>query len=219
MFSRQQMCLCSVTMVMQWLDCDYCPWQDPVTQNAVRMVVWGPAHSIVSRAHIFFSSTRTAQGWSRSQLHRNRGSSSLYKRFLFKKRHRVTLFMLNVQISLLILPVKLRLCVSECPKGFWGDRWRCKRCPSSCEVCTGSRSDQCTSCQPGYHLTEGTNVCTAFCEDNYYLDHGWFSVQRYSSNCSKLSSQYHIFRTVGDAFFRESLARPATFIQKRLISQ
>lgn len=65
-----------------------------------------------------------------------------------------------------------RMCVSECPKGFWGDRRRCKRCYSSCESCTGSRSDQCTSCQAGHHLTEGTNTCTAICGDNYYLDLG-----------------------------------------------
>uniref|UniRef100_A0A8P4K715 Proprotein convertase subtilisin/kexin type 5a n=1 Tax=Dicentrarchus labrax TaxID=13489 RepID=A0A8P4K715_DICLA len=68
-----------------------------------------------------------------------------------------------------------RMCVSGCPRGFWGDRRRCKRCYSSCESCTGSRSDQCTSCQPGHHLTEGTNTCTAICGDNYYLDHGWIS--------------------------------------------
>lgn len=68
-----------------------------------------------------------------------------------------------------------RMCVSECPRGFWGDRRRCKRCFSSCESCTGSRSDQCTSCQPGHHLTEGTSTCTATCGDNYYLDHGWIS--------------------------------------------
>lgn len=67
-----------------------------------------------------------------------------------------------------------RLCVSGCPRGFWGDRRRCKRCYASCESCTGSRSDQCTSCQPGHHLTEGTNTCTAICGENYYLDHGWF---------------------------------------------
>uniref|UniRef100_A0A8C4EQ00 Proprotein convertase subtilisin/kexin type 5a n=1 Tax=Dicentrarchus labrax TaxID=13489 RepID=A0A8C4EQ00_DICLA len=59
-----------------------------------------------------------------------------------------------------------RMCVSGCPRGFWGDRRRCKRCYSSCESCTGSRSDQCTSCQPGHHLTEGTNTCTAI----YYDD-------------------------------------------------
>ncbi|KAG7241171.1 hypothetical protein INR49_025914, partial [Caranx melampygus] len=64
-----------------------------------------------------------------------------------------------------------RMCVPECPRGFWSDRRRCKRCYSSCESCTGSRSDQCTSCQPGHHLTEGTNTCTAICGDNYYLDH------------------------------------------------
>lgn len=68
-----------------------------------------------------------------------------------------------------------RMCVAECPRGFWGDRRRCKRCYSSCESCTGSRSDQCISCQPGHHLTEGTNTCTAICGDNYYLDHGWIS--------------------------------------------
>uniref|UniRef100_A0A3B3BUC8 SPC3 n=1 Tax=Oryzias melastigma TaxID=30732 RepID=A0A3B3BUC8_ORYME len=65
-----------------------------------------------------------------------------------------------------------RLCVSECPAGFWGDRRRCKRCFSFCQSCTGSRSDQCTSCQPGYHLTEETSTCSASCGDNYYLDHG-----------------------------------------------
>lgn len=65
-----------------------------------------------------------------------------------------------------------RTCVSECPRGFWGDRRRCKRCFSSCVSCTGSRSDQCTSCIPGHYLTEGTNTCTAHCGDGYYLDHG-----------------------------------------------
>uniref|UniRef100_A0A3B3TR18 Proprotein convertase subtilisin/kexin type 5a n=1 Tax=Poecilia latipinna TaxID=48699 RepID=A0A3B3TR18_9TELE len=53
-----------------------------------------------------------------------------------------------------------RLCVSECPQGFWGDRRRCKRCYSSCASCSGSRSNQCTSCVPGHHLTEGTDTCT-----------------------------------------------------------
>uniref|UniRef100_A0A665V2H6 Growth factor receptor domain-containing protein n=1 Tax=Echeneis naucrates TaxID=173247 RepID=A0A665V2H6_ECHNA len=55
------------------------------------------------------------------------------------------------------------------------DRRRCKRCYYSCESCTGSRSDQCTSCQPGHYLTEGTNTCTAVCGDEHYLDHGWIS--------------------------------------------
>ncbi|XP_047425540.1 proprotein convertase subtilisin/kexin type 5 isoform X2 [Mugil cephalus] len=81
-----------------------------------------------------------------------------------------------------------RLCVSECPRGFWGDRRRCKRCYSSCESCTGSRSDQCTSCQPGHHLTEGTNACTAVCEDNYYLDHDANMCRKCSENCLKCTS-------------------------------
>ncbi|XP_067430805.1 proprotein convertase subtilisin/kexin type 5 [Thunnus thynnus] len=81
-----------------------------------------------------------------------------------------------------------RMCVSECPRGFWGDRRRCKRCYSSCASCTGSRSDQCTSCQPGHHLTEGTNTCTALCGDNYYLDHDTNMCRKCSENCLKCTS-------------------------------
>ncbi|CAB1448387.1 unnamed protein product [Pleuronectes platessa] len=80
------------------------------------------------------------------------------------------------------------MCVSECPKGFWGDRRRCKRCYSSCESCTGSRSDQCTTCQPGHHLTEGTNTCTAVCGDNYYLDHDTNTCRKCGENCVKCTS-------------------------------
>ncbi|XP_068190180.1 proprotein convertase subtilisin/kexin type 5 [Antennarius striatus] len=81
-----------------------------------------------------------------------------------------------------------RMCVSECPRGFWEDRRRCKRCYSSCESCTGSRSDQCTSCQPGFHLTEGTNTCTAVCGDDHYLDHDANMCRRCSENCFKCTS-------------------------------
>uniref|UniRef100_A0A8D3A665 SPC3 n=1 Tax=Scophthalmus maximus TaxID=52904 RepID=A0A8D3A665_SCOMX len=81
-----------------------------------------------------------------------------------------------------------RMCVSECPRGFWGDRRRCKRCYSSCDSCTGSRSDQCTSCQSGHHLTEGTSTCTAICGDNYYLDHDANMCRKCSENCLKCSS-------------------------------
>ncbi|KAM4634072.1 proprotein convertase subtilisin/kexin type 5 [Polymixia lowei] len=81
-----------------------------------------------------------------------------------------------------------RSCVSECPAGFWGDRRRCKRCYSSCESCTGSRSNQCISCQPGHHLTEGTNTCTAGCGDNYYLDHDANTCRKCSENCLKCTS-------------------------------
>uniref|UniRef100_A0A8C5ELX1 Proprotein convertase subtilisin/kexin type 5-like n=1 Tax=Gouania willdenowi TaxID=441366 RepID=A0A8C5ELX1_GOUWI len=81
-----------------------------------------------------------------------------------------------------------RVCVTACPKGFWEDRRRCKRCYSSCESCTGSRSDQCTSCQPGHHLTEDTNTCTTTCEDNYYLDHDVNMCRKCSENCLKCIS-------------------------------
>ncbi|XP_034048082.1 proprotein convertase subtilisin/kexin type 5 [Thalassophryne amazonica] len=81
-----------------------------------------------------------------------------------------------------------RMCVSECPRGFWEDRRRCKRCFSSCESCTGSRSDQCTSCQPGHHLTEGAGTCTATCEDSYYLDHDANICRKCTENCLKCTS-------------------------------
>uniref|UniRef100_A0AAQ4RA98 Proprotein convertase subtilisin/kexin type 5a n=1 Tax=Gasterosteus aculeatus aculeatus TaxID=481459 RepID=A0AAQ4RA98_GASAC len=81
-----------------------------------------------------------------------------------------------------------RMCVSECPRGFWGDRRRCKRCFSSCGSCVGSRSDQCTSCQPGHHLTEGTNSCTAACGDNFYLDHDANMCRRCNESCLRCTS-------------------------------
>ncbi|KAM6902082.1 proprotein convertase subtilisin/kexin type 5 [Xenentodon cancila] len=81
-----------------------------------------------------------------------------------------------------------RLCVPECPRGFWGDRRRCKRCFSSCESCTGSRNDQCTSCQAGHHLTEGASTCTAACGDSYYLDHDTNMCRKCSENCLKCTS-------------------------------
>lgn len=68
-----------------------------------------------------------------------------------------------------------RMCVSECPSGFFrDDRKRCKKCSSSCETCVGSRSDQCTTCRTGFHLSEGSNTCVANCADSFYLDHGMF---------------------------------------------
>uniref|UniRef100_A0A4W5P978 Proprotein convertase subtilisin/kexin type 5a n=1 Tax=Hucho hucho TaxID=62062 RepID=A0A4W5P978_9TELE len=81
-----------------------------------------------------------------------------------------------------------RTCVSVCPVGFWGDRRRCKKCFSSCEICTGSRSDQCTTCRAGHHLTEGTSSCTASCGDNYYLDHDANMCMKCSENCLRCTS-------------------------------
>uniref|UniRef100_A0A672HCK3 Proprotein convertase subtilisin/kexin type 5b n=1 Tax=Salarias fasciatus TaxID=181472 RepID=A0A672HCK3_SALFA len=66
-----------------------------------------------------------------------------------------------------------RMCVSECPSGFFrDDRKRCKKCSSLCETCVGSRSDQCTTCRAGFHLNEGSNTCVANCADGFYLDNG-----------------------------------------------
>ncbi|KAM9734341.1 LOW QUALITY PROTEIN: proprotein convertase subtilisin/kexin type 5-like [Menidia menidia] len=81
-----------------------------------------------------------------------------------------------------------RVCVTDCPRGFWGDRRRCKRCFSSCGSCSGSRSDQCTSCQPGHYLTEGANTCTATCGDGYYPDHDTSTCRACSENCLKCTS-------------------------------
>ncbi|XP_029693943.1 proprotein convertase subtilisin/kexin type 5 [Takifugu rubripes] len=81
-----------------------------------------------------------------------------------------------------------RVCVSECPRGFWGDRRRCKKCYSSCERCSGSRSDQCTSCQEGHHLVEDTSTCTAVCGDGYYLDHDANVCRKCDESCLTCTS-------------------------------
>ncbi|MGH0156290.1 UNVERIFIED_CONTAM: hypothetical protein FKN15_031152 [Acipenser sinensis] len=66
-----------------------------------------------------------------------------------------------------------RTCVSECPSGFFrDDKRRCKKCYSLCDACVGSRSDQCTSCKPGYHLNEETYSCVSSCPESFYLDKG-----------------------------------------------
>ncbi|XP_061658032.1 LOW QUALITY PROTEIN: proprotein convertase subtilisin/kexin type 5-like [Syngnathoides biaculeatus] len=81
-----------------------------------------------------------------------------------------------------------RTCVSGCPRGFWGDRRRCKRCYATCESCTGSRSDQCTSCLAGYHLTEGADTCTAVCEEGFFLDHDANMCRKCGERCSRCTS-------------------------------
>ncbi|XP_077441964.1 proprotein convertase subtilisin/kexin type 5 isoform X2 [Vanacampus margaritifer] len=67
-------------------------------------------------------------------------------------------------------------------------RRRCKRCFSTCESCTGSRSDQCTSCQAGHHLTEGTDTCDAVCDEGYFLDHDANMCRKCSEKCSRCTS-------------------------------
>lgn len=82
-----------------------------------------------------------------------------------------------------------RMCVSECPGGFFrDDRKRCKKCSSSCEACVGSRSDQCSTCRPGFHLSEGSNTCVASCADGFFLDQDNNICRRCPENCKKCTS-------------------------------
>ncbi|XP_029295185.1 proprotein convertase subtilisin/kexin type 5b isoform X1 [Cottoperca gobio] len=82
-----------------------------------------------------------------------------------------------------------RMCVSECPSGFFrDDRKRCKKCSSLCETCVGSRSDQCTTCRAGFHLNEGSNTCVANCGDGFYLDLDSNICRRCPENCKKCTS-------------------------------
>lgn len=69
--------------------------------------------------------------------------------------------------------LSLRMCVPECPTGFFrDDKKRCKKCSPLCESCMGSRSDQCSACRPGLYLMEGGNNCVSSCPDGFYLDLG-----------------------------------------------
>ncbi|KAG7476278.1 hypothetical protein MATL_G00081180 [Megalops atlanticus] len=83
-----------------------------------------------------------------------------------------------------------RTCVSQCPHGFFADsRGRCKKCYFLCEMCTGFRSDQCTSCRSGYHLTEGNSRCVSSCGNGYYLHND--VCRKCSENCRKCTSSDH----------------------------
>uniref|UniRef100_A0A8C6Q512 Proprotein convertase subtilisin/kexin type 5b n=1 Tax=Nothobranchius furzeri TaxID=105023 RepID=A0A8C6Q512_NOTFU len=82
-----------------------------------------------------------------------------------------------------------RMCVSECPSGFFrDDRKRCKKCSSTCETCVGSRSDQCITCRPGFHFIEDSNTCVVNCGDSFYLDRGTLVCTRCLENCKKCTS-------------------------------
>ncbi|CAJ1068427.1 proprotein convertase subtilisin/kexin type 5b isoform X1 [Xyrichtys novacula] len=81
-----------------------------------------------------------------------------------------------------------RMCVSECPSGFFRDNKRCKKCSSLCETCVGSRSDQCTTCRTGFHLNEGSNTCVATCAESFYLDHDSNICRRCPENCKKCTT-------------------------------
>ncbi|CAL8344486.1 unnamed protein product [Lota lota] len=82
-----------------------------------------------------------------------------------------------------------RMCVSECPSGFFrDDRRRCKKCSSLCETCVGSRSDQCSTCRPGFHLNEGSNICVASCSDGFFLDHDSNMCRRCAESCKRCTA-------------------------------
>uniref|UniRef100_A0AAR2J930 P/Homo B domain-containing protein n=1 Tax=Pygocentrus nattereri TaxID=42514 RepID=A0AAR2J930_PYGNA len=82
-----------------------------------------------------------------------------------------------------------RMCVPECPSGFFrDDKRRCKKCTPLCESCVGSRSDQCTSCRPGLYLREGANMCVYACPEGSYLDHDTSMCRKCSENCKKCTS-------------------------------
>ncbi|XP_028269207.1 proprotein convertase subtilisin/kexin type 5b isoform X1 [Parambassis ranga] len=82
-----------------------------------------------------------------------------------------------------------RMCVSECPGGFFrDDKKRCKKCFSSCDTCVGSRSDQCTTCRTGFHLNEGSNTCVSICADGFYLDNNSNICRRCQENCKKCTA-------------------------------
>ncbi|MCI4381190.1 hypothetical protein PGIGA_G00248710 [Pangasianodon gigas] len=82
-----------------------------------------------------------------------------------------------------------RMCVPECPPGFFrDDKRRCKKCSPLCESCIGSRSDQCTSCRQGFYLREGANTCIYACPEGYYLDLDASMYRKCSENCKKCTS-------------------------------
>ncbi|XP_066499256.1 proprotein convertase subtilisin/kexin type 5b isoform X2 [Hoplias malabaricus] len=82
-----------------------------------------------------------------------------------------------------------RMCVSECPSGFFGDdKRRCKKCSPLCESCVGSRSDQCISCRTGLYLREGVKMCVYACPDGSYLDFDTNICRKCNENCKKCTS-------------------------------
>ncbi|XP_076845202.1 proprotein convertase subtilisin/kexin type 5b isoform X2 [Brachyhypopomus gauderio] len=82
-----------------------------------------------------------------------------------------------------------RMCVPECPSGFFrDDKRRCKKCSPLCESCLGSRSDQCNSCRPGLYLREGSNTCVYPCPEGFFLDLGASMCRKCSENCKICST-------------------------------
>ncbi|MEE6459413.1 hypothetical protein FKM82_000626 [Ascaphus truei] len=83
-----------------------------------------------------------------------------------------------------------RICVSECPPGhYFADKKRCKKCFPNCELCVGSRSDQCTACKPGYYLNEESNICITNCPDGFYLNENKNLCRKCNENCKTCTSE------------------------------
>uniref|UniRef100_A0A671RA21 Proprotein convertase subtilisin/kexin type 5-like n=1 Tax=Sinocyclocheilus anshuiensis TaxID=1608454 RepID=A0A671RA21_9TELE len=82
-----------------------------------------------------------------------------------------------------------RMCVPECPTGFFrDDKKRCKKCSPLCESCIGSRNDQCSTCRSGLFLVEGGNNCASSCPDGFYLDLDSTMCWKCTENCKKCTS-------------------------------
>ncbi|KAL2089007.1 hypothetical protein ACEWY4_015906 [Coilia grayii] len=74
-----------------------------------------------------------------------------------------------------------RTCVSHCPLGFFEDSRarRCQRCRWGCEMCTGNRPNDCTSCHRGLFLYASENTCVISCPSGFYAD----DIQRQCLKC------------------------------------
>ncbi len=44
----------------------------------------------------------------------------------------------------------------QCGDGYFNDESTCKKCDPSCQTCSGSKSTQCTSCNSGRYLSNGS---------------------------------------------------------------
>lgn len=74
----------------------------------------------------------------------------------------------------------LSSCVSVCPSGTYGDQmnWICMTCDTSCLLCSGPLTTECTSCSnitiggilKIYYLSIGQTSCSSSCPSGQYID-------------------------------------------------
>ncbi|KAA0713725.1 Proprotein convertase subtilisin/kexin type 5 [Triplophysa tibetana] len=82
-----------------------------------------------------------------------------------------------------------RICVPECPPGFFrDDKKRCKKCSPLCESCVGSRSDQCSTCRSGLYIMEGANTCMDLRPYATFSAADSSMCRKCSENCKKCTS-------------------------------